>query len=840
MAQYSRLHKTYVMLAALALALMLAAACGEDGSVNLAGDTGGADVSFSDGLGGDCGDGICGEGENCSTCLADCGCEAGLTCTEGQCLASECKAGETKCEGQQVMACGADGQWIATAACPEDKVCYEASCCAPVCTDKECGADGCGGACGECAQELMCIDGACLECATTQDCGGALVCDDGACVMPGACGDGQCAGDETECSCANDCGVCGGCCDGDACQAGTSDDACGTGGEACEICADAQQCKDAQCQADPFCGDDECGDGEDCASCPDDCGECGDCGNGDCGDDENCGMCPADCGSCEGDCCVANGSPGCEDPEITLCACELDDYCCDVDWDGLCAGAAGTDCGADCKEGECGDDTCDANESCESCPEDCGECPECGDGVCDDGEDCDACPDDCPCAGDCCAASEAPGCDDAEISACVCEADSFCCEVKWDSLCVDIAGNDCGADCGGPGECGDGVCDDEEDCESCPEDCEECADCGDGECLDGENCWTCAEDCGDCEGDCCEANGTPGCEDVVVTDCVCSDDAFCCGSEWDAMCVGVASDLCEADCGPVCGDGECDAGELCGLCPEDCGACPPVCGDGDCNGDETKCSCAQDCGACGGCCTAGQACVSGGADDACGDGGQACAACTNGDICFDGACIVGTCQGKCGAPGAPGNSKGLGDCYCDELCKDLSDCCPDVCSECSQLTDCIAAPACGADWTLKEFNYGTLCYRAFNDALAWPDAEQYCKSVGGHLVSIHSKEENDFVLTVLDKGVFDDDDFWVGAHQQPLDSPPAQNWTWSDSTPQIYANWSNNEPNDNGGPGSENCISVYGDAVNLGGAEGTWNDAPCGDKFEYICKKPAQ
>lgn len=42
----------------------------------------------------------------------------------------------------------------------------------------------------------------------------------------------------------------------------------------------------------------------------------------------------------------------------------------------------------------CGDAMCSWQESCWSCPADCGECPVCGDGICSR-ESCDSCPEDC-------------------------------------------------------------------------------------------------------------------------------------------------------------------------------------------------------------------------------------------------------------------------------------------------------------------------------------------------------------------------------------------------------------------------------------------------------------
>ena len=39
------------------------------------------------------------------------------------------------------------------------------------------------------------------------------------------------------------------------------------------------------------------------------------------------------------------------------------------------------------------------------------------------------------------------------------------------------------------------------------------------------------------EGSCCEANGTPGCEDLAIQDCVCSIDYQCCGTLQDSSLV---------------------------------------------------------------------------------------------------------------------------------------------------------------------------------------------------------------------------------------------------------------------------------------------------------------
>ena len=167
----------------------------------------------------------------------------------------------------------------------------------------------------------------------------------------------------------------------------------------------------------------------------------------------------------------------------------------------------------------CGDGSCNLDETCDSCPEDCGEC--CGNALCEPeyGEDCGTCEVDCgPCCGN--------------------------------GICEPGRGEDCEsceADCGPC--CGNGLCEGKygENCSTCPADCGPC--CGNGLCEGkyGENCSTCSADCGQCCG-----NGL--CEGKYGEDCA----------------------TCPTDCGvcPVCGDGVCEPGEDCATCPADCGACP--------------------------------------------------------------------------------------------------------------------------------------------------------------------------------------------------------------------------------------------------------------------------
>jgi len=140
---------------------------------------------------------------------------------------------------------------------------------------------------------------------------------------------------------------------------------------------------------------------------------------------------------------------------------------------------------------------------------------------------------------DCCEVHSEPGCDavcgtpdGGGVEECVCAIDDFCCTVTWDTACVEIVE-----------QFG-------------------CADCSDNnpDCVEPSA-------CGPDAGDCCIANGTPGCDDVECCEQICAADPFCCETAWDqvcadaaiancAVCAGVE---CDPPCGPdeVCVDGEC-------------------------------------------------------------------------------------------------------------------------------------------------------------------------------------------------------------------------------------------------------------------------------------------
>lgn len=174
----------------------------------------------------------------------------------------------------------------------------------------------------------------------------------------------------------------------------------------------------------------------------------------------NCGpaVCPPTICPGEGSCCVANGTPGCDSPACCALVCAIDSSCCDSIWDEGCAALAESFCPMMCPEpicpgeGSCcianGTPGCDDPNCCETV---CSLDPNCCDGIWD--EVCAAlaeancglvCPTPtCPGEGNCCVANGTPSCEDATCCETVCAVDPTCCSGIWDEGCAMLARSIC-------------------------------------------------------------------------------------------------------------------------------------------------------------------------------------------------------------------------------------------------------------------------------------------------------------------------------------------------------------------------------------------------------------
>ncbi|KAE9546715.1 hypothetical protein FO519_010073, partial [Halicephalobus sp. NKZ332] len=96
---------------------------------------------------------------------------------------------------------------------------------------------------------------------------------------------------------------------------------------------------------------------------------------------------------------------------------------------------------------------------------------------------------------------------------------------------------------------------------------------------------------------------------------------------------------------------------------------------------------------------------------------------------------------------------------------------------------------CDPDWSL--FTGTQMCYKTVINRLSFDDAEKSCQSNGGHLVSIHSEAENEFVINIAASGITTDNealtDIYIGLYRDTTD--PVGTMHWTDGTSVNYSTW---------------------------------------------------
>ncbi|XP_030635697.1 C-type mannose receptor 2 [Chanos chanos] len=120
--------------------------------------------------------------------------------------------------------------------------------------------------------------------------------------------------------------------------------------------------------------------------------------------------------------------------------------------------------------------------------------------------------------------------------------------------------------------------------------------------------------------------------------------------------------------------------------------------------------------------------------------------------------------------------------------------------------------------------YESVCYAFINIKESWSEAEQRCKQVGGHLASVHSNEQYNFLRQLVWTQASENVRTWIGG----TDAFKEGSWTWTDGTIWNYNNWASGQPNNL--DGKQHCLDM-----NFGEK---WNDENCEVTLPFICRKP--
>jgi len=115
--------------------------------------------------------------------------------------------------------------------------------------------------------------------------------------------------------------------------------------------------------------------------------------------------------------------------------------------------------------------------------------------------------------------------------------------------------------------------------------------------------------------------------------------------------------------------------------------------------------------------------------------------------------------------------------------------------------------------------FNDSAYKVYDLGMTWHDAKRNCEELGGHLATITSQEEQNFIEGLIvnhSKNIY-----WLGG----TDEAHEGQWEWITGEPFDYTNWDYNEPNN--ANENEHYLQIYRKA-NPYWAElsstGKWND----------------
>ncbi|KAM4600405.1 brevican core protein, partial [Polymixia lowei] len=143
-------------------------------------------------------------------------------------------------------------------------------------------------------------------------------------------------------------------------------------------------------------------------------------------------------------------------------------------------------------------------------------------------------------------------------------------------------------------------------------------------------------------------------------------------------------------------------------------------------------------------------------------------------------------------------------------------------------TKCLCLPSYGGDLCQTDLEacepgwekFRTFCYRHFTKRQGWEVAEQHCRMCGGHLVSIMTPEEQDYINDKYREYQ------WIGLNDRTIEG----DFRWSDGNPLLYENWFRGQPDSYFLSGEDCAVMVWHDS-------GHWSDVPCNYHLSYTCKK---
>ena len=119
------------------------------------------------------------------------------------------------------------------------------------------------------------------------------------------------------------------------------------------------------------------------------------------------------------------------------------------------------------------------------------------------------------------------------------------------------------------------------------------------------------------------------------------------------------------------------------------------------------------------------------------------------------------------------------------------------------------------------YQFGDSIYIELGNS-SWEEAQANAEKLGGNLVSINSKEEQEFIVNTFASNDDGDNGKWIGL----IDKDQEGQWEWISGDETTYRNWASGEPDGSSNYKSSENYAIFNTLETYNREIGIWSDVP--------------